>query len=109
MSVALIAGVTIVTDTDSFTVGSRTVATCFSDAGVADRMQWLSGTGLVLATATSVQQLDLTFDPVNDTLSNMSEFTCSVTRDENSIRQRVITKSLPIFIGGTCTNCMHTT
>ena len=95
-----VAGVTLTTSgTDFFTVGGRSVVTCSSDSGVADRMQWLSGAGLVLATDTSIQQLDLTFDPVNDSLHG-SEVTCSVTRDEGRPSQTVSTQTLPISVRG---------
>ena len=64
---------------DQFIVGSRATVTCSSDSGVVDRIEWVSGAGQVVASAVSVQTLDLVLDPVQDTLQG-SEVTCIVTR-----------------------------
>ena len=91
----------ITSDPDVFTVGSRAVVTCSSDTGVADRIEWVSGAGLVLVSGTSVRELELPFNPVNDSLHG-SEVTCSVTRDEGSTNQTVFSQTLSISVRGGC-------
>lgn len=71
-------GVGVDITSDQLIVGSRAVMTCFYDLGVADRIDLVSGVGQVVASATSVRQLSLTLDPVNDTLHGL-EVTCFVT------------------------------
>ena len=66
---------------DQFIVGQRAVVTCSSDSGVVEMIEWQSG-GQVVASATSVQQLQLVLDPVNDTIHG-SEVICLVTRRAN--------------------------
>lgn len=79
---------------DPFIVGNRVVVTCSDNVGVADRIEWLSEMGQVVASESSVQQLTLTFDPVNDTFRD-SEVTCLVTRNET-----ISTQTLPIIVIG---------
>lgn len=62
---------------DQFTVGWYANASCLSDAP-ATRIQWLTN-GVVIERAYSVQQLDLTFSLVNDSIHN-EVYTCRVTR-----------------------------
>ena len=92
-------------DTDRFTLGNRTVVTCSSDTGVADRILWVSGTGEVLVNETQVDEADLRFDPVNDSLHGL-EVTCSVIRDEGGPSETVSNQTLPIFVRGE--NCIST-
>ena len=77
-------GVTITSD--RFILGSRAVATCSSDSGVADRMEWVSEVGQLVTSAVSVQTLDLVLDPVQDTLHGVM-FTCIVTRGTETANQ----------------------
>ena len=61
----------------------------------------MSGGGTVVASATSVQQLMLVFDPVNDSLSlHDSDFTCLITRDEGTPNETVSNQTLPITVEG---------
>jgi hypothetical protein len=93
--------ITVTSDTGGFTVGSPAVVTCSSDSGVADRIEWRSGTGQMLVTSNSVQQLDLTFAPVSDSIHG-SNFTCFVTRDEGRANQTLSNQTLPISVRGGC-------
>ena len=97
---------TITRDTAFFTVGSPAVVTCSSDSGVADRIEWRSGEGQVLVTSNSVQQLDLTFAPVNDSIHG-SNITCFVTRDEGRANQTVSNQTLFVSVRGGCVSCLR--
>ena len=95
------AGVTITSDPLPFTVGSRSEAVCSSDFGVVDMIEWVSGRGTVVASATSVQHLMLVLDPVNDSFSlHGSDFTCFITRDEGTPNETVSNQTLPITVKG---------
>ena len=93
------AGVTITNDPLTFMVGQDAVLTCSSQTGVVDRIQWVSRDGVVLASDTSVQQLQLMLRPVNDSLSvHTSSFTCSVTKDEGRLNQTISNQTLPVTV-----------
>ena len=93
------AGVTITNDSLPFMVGQDVVLTCSSNTGVADHVKWLSRDGVVLASDTSVQQLQFMMSPVNDSLSiHISNFTCSVTRDEGKPNQTISNQTLPVTV-----------
>ena len=80
-------------------MGQNAVLTCSSDTGVVDRIKWVSRNGLVLASDTSVQQLQFMLRPVNDSLSvHTSNFTCSVTRDEGRLNQTISNQTLPVTV-----------
>ena len=97
------AGLTIISDPLPFTVGQNAVLTCSSDTGVVDHIQWVSRNGVVLASDTSVQQLQLMLRPVNDSLSvHTSNFTCSVTRDEGKFNQTISSQRLPVTVTSRC-------
>ena len=70
------AGVTIVRD--QFSVGSSAMVRCSSD-NLATGMEWLNNE-LVIARASSIQELDLMFSLVNDSIHNQV-YVCRVTRD----------------------------
>ena len=53
---------------------------CTSDVS-ANQIEWLDGDMTVVARVTSMDQLDLTFNSVNDSIHN-SVYTCRVTRGE---------------------------
>ena len=69
-------GVTIVRD--QFSVGNSAMARCSSD-NLATRMEWLNNE-TVIARASSIQELDLVFSLVNDSIHNQV-YVCRVTRD----------------------------
>ena len=93
------AGVTITNDPLPFTVGQDAVLTCSSDTGAVDRIQWVSRDGVVLASDTSVQQLQLMLGPVNDSLTiHTSYFTCSVSKDEGRLYQTISNKTLLVTV-----------
>lgn len=85
--------------TGSFIVGSSAVLTCFNDAGVADQMEWLSEEGRLLVRNTSVQHLDISFDPVDDSLHD-TMFTCSVIENVGGANRTVLNQTFPISVRG---------
>ena len=91
-------GVTI-TVSAGIVVGSTSIVTCSSDVGNADRIEWRSREGQVLVSRDSVQQVDLVFNPVNDSLHD-SDITCFVTRDEGRANQTVSNQTLSISVRG---------
>ena len=102
--------ITVASDAAGFVIGSNVTVTCSSDSGNADRIEWRSREGQVLVSGDSVQQLDLVFNPVNDSLHN-SNITCFVTRDEGRANQTVSNQTLPLFVRGGCAQydvCMLT-
>ena len=76
---------------DPFIVGMSATLTCTIDVSV-NQIEWLDSERRVVA-ITSMDQLDLTFSPVNDSIHN-SIYICRVTRreaiDEDSITINVI-------------------
>ena len=64
-------------DCDQFSVGQSATVKCFSDFP-AIIIEWFSEENLLLASATSTQQLDLGFCLVNDSIS-AKMYTCKVT------------------------------
>ena len=68
-------GVSVVRD--QLNIGISATASCFSDAP-ATRMEWLQN-GVVIASDTSTQRLDLEFSPVSDSIHNLV-YICRVTR-----------------------------
>ena len=65
---------------DQFTVGESAIASCKSDAP-ATRIEWLRD-GMVVKSAafTGIQELDLVFSPVNDSI-HTQVYVCRVARD----------------------------
>ncbi len=83
-------------------IGSRATPRCISNSGVADRIEWRSIEGDVLASGTSLSYLELVLDPVNDSLSvHGSEFTCFITRDEGMVDETVFNQTLSVTVRGT--------
>ena len=72
------AGVSIIRD--QFSIGQSATASCKSDTP-ATRIEWLRD-GVVVESAafTGIQELDLLFSPVNDSIHNQI-YVCRVTRD----------------------------
>ena len=75
--------------------------TCTSDTGVADLIEWVTKEGVVLASDTAVEELQLVLSPVNDSLSvHMAKFTCIVTK--NSFDQTSSNQTIPVTVLGVC-------
>ena len=65
---------------DEFSVGQSATTSCISDAP-ATRIEWLIDEVVVeSATSNGIQELDLVFSPVNDSIHNQV-YVCRVTRD----------------------------
>ena len=67
------------------TVGENAVITCSSV--IQASLEWLDNEGRVVASVSSQKQLELMFNPVNDSLHN-TQYTCRVTR-EGVVERRV--------------------
>ena len=72
---------------DLFIVGMSATLTCTSDVS-ANQIEWLDSERRVVARVTSMDQLDLIFNPVNDSIHN-SVYTCRVTRGEEIAEQNI--------------------
>ena len=69
-----------------FNVGEPATATCRSVTS-ATRMEWLrNGEVVASVSSTSIQELDLVFSPVNDSIHNQVHV-CRVTRDSGTVAQ----------------------
>ena len=65
---------------DQFSVGQSVIASCISDTP-ATKIEWLrDGVVVKSVTSNSIQELDLVFSPVNDSIHNQV-YMCRVTRD----------------------------
>ena len=62
-------GVTLLSD--PFIVGMSATLTCTSDVS-ANQIEWLDSERRVVSRVTSMDQLDLTFNPVNDSIHDFS-------------------------------------
>ena len=71
--------------------------TCTSDVS-ANQIEWLDNERRVVARVTSMDRLDLTFNPVNDSIHN-SVYTCRVTRGDD-----IFEDSVTITVAGTVNN-----
>ena len=72
-----------------FIFGMSATLTCTSDAP-ATKIEWLDSEERVVARVTSMNWLDLIFNPVNDSIHN-SVYTCRVTRGEEMVAEQTIT------------------
>ena len=83
----------------TFVIGNRTVVLCSTPLSI-DFIQWRDDTGGVLIDTTSETELELVFDPVNDSATLQgSEFTCAVgTGGEEAVQ------SFTVSIIGICLN-----
>ena len=94
-------GVTVTSDPLPFAVGQSAVLTCTSDTGAAGRIEWVTKDGVVLASDTAVEELQLMLSPVNDSLSvHMANFICFVTR--NNLDPTTSNQTLPVTVVGVC-------
>ena len=89
------AGVVILGADQSLVVGEAASITCVSDAP-ATRIEWLDSERRVVARVTSMDQLDLTFNPVNDNVHN-SVYTCQVTRGDRMVEDNVTITVIGIY------------
>ena len=88
-------GVSIIHSPLPLEVGQDESLICVSDTGVVERMEW-SVNGTILASATSVSRLVLSFTPVNDSRAiHQQDFTCSVLKFD-----QVINQTLPVSVEG---------
>ena len=71
---------------DQFYVGQSATATCRSITP-ATRMEWLrNGEVVASAASTGIQELELVFSPVNDSIHNQV-YVCRVTRNSGTVAQ----------------------
>ena len=70
-----------------FTVGSAATLSC-SDLA-ASSIEWLDSMRRVMEMTTSQQQLDLTFNPVNDSIHNTG-YSCRVTRRDGTVVEQIV-------------------
>ena len=80
----------------SLVVGEAASITCVSDAP-ATRIEWLDSERRVVARVTSMDQLVLTFNPVNDSIHN-SVYTCRVTRGDRMVEDNVTITVIGILL-----------
>ena len=92
-------GVNIIHSPLPLEVGQDESLICLSDTGVAERMEW-SDNETILASATSVSRLVLSFTPVNDSRAiHQQDFTCSVLKSG-----KVFSQTLPVSVEGKYSN-----
>ena len=83
-----------------FIVGMSATLTCTSDVS-ANRIEWLDSERRVVAMTTAMDQLDLTFNPVNDSIHN-SVYTCRVTKGDEMVAEQTITVDVTGKVVVTC-------
>ena len=91
------AGVFIIRD--QFSLGQSATASCKSDAP-ALRIEWLRD-GVVVNSSTSIriQELELIFFPVNDSIHNQI-YVCKVTKDGGNGMQVTVLQNFTVNIDG---------
>ena len=84
---------------DQFSVGESAIASCKSDAP-ALMIEWLRD-GMVVESAafTGIQELDLVFSPVNDSI-NTQVYVCRVTRDGGNGRTVTAVQNFTLNVVG---------
>ena len=70
-----------------FTVDSAATLSCSDSA--ASSIEWLDSMRRVVEMTTSQQQLDLTFNPVNDSIHNTG-YSCRVTRRDGTVAEQIV-------------------
>ena len=73
---------------DPFTVRQSATARCMSDIPAA-MIEWLTNDSII-ESATSTQQLNLVFSPINDSIHNMV-YECRVTRMDGTQAEKNVT------------------
>ena len=82
-------------------MGQNAVLTCTSDTGVADLIEWVTKDGVLLASDTAVEELQLMLRPVNDSLSvHMADFICIVMA--NILDPITSNQTIPVTVIGSC-------
>jgi len=81
-------------------IGLKANLTCINDVGIASLIHWQSENGIVLASASSTNVLNLPLAPVNDSGSLHNRiFTCLVTRNSIIFNQTTSVKVYGMFRG----------
>jgi hypothetical protein len=90
---------------DQFIVDESATASCKSDAP-ALMIEWLRD-GMVLESAafTGIQELDLVFSSVNDSIHNQV-YMCRVTRDREDGMAVIAVQNLTVNVGGKMMMCL---
>ena len=87
MSAVNLTGVTVRRSPDIPVIhGVNTTLTCTNDAGNTDLIEWLTGSGIILASAMSVHTLEL-FMTYESLLIHGENFTCHVLRNNRCFTQ----------------------
>ena len=91
-------GVSIVRDL--FSIGESATASCESDTP-ATRIEWLrDGVVVESGNTTGIQELDLMFSPVNDSIHNQV-YLCRVTRDgRDGMRAVTAVQNFTVIVDG---------
>ena len=89
-------------DDQSLTVGEMNIITCSTSLDISD-IVWIDEMDTIVASnSEGVQQLDLVFNPVNDSLHNRM-YTCRITAvavDQVTNKNPVISKTITIQVRG---------
>ena len=84
---------------DQFTVGQSVTASCKSDTP-AIRIEWLRDGVVVESNNTAgIQELDLVFSPVNDTIHNQV-YVCRVTRGKDGMPPEIAVQNFTVNVDG---------
>ncbi len=86
----------------SLTVGEMNIITCSTSLDISD-IVWIDDMDAVVASSSEgVQQLDLVFNPVNDSIHNRM-YTCRITAvavDHDTNKNPVISKTITVQVRG---------
>ena len=84
---------------DQFSVGQSVTASCKSDTP-ATRIEWLRDEVVVESDNTAgIQELDLVFSPVNDTIHNQV-YVCRVTRGKDGMPPEIAVQNFTVNVDG---------
>ena len=101
-TVLTIVGIEIVGGDQSLTVGVTNTITCITSLDISD-MVWIDGMDSIVASnSDGVQQLDLLFNPVNDSIHNRM-YTCRITAvavDPSTNLPLEISETITIMVTG---------
>ena len=83
----------------SLTVGEMNIITCSTSLDISD-IVWIDDMDAVVASNSGgVQQLDLVFNPVNDSIHNRM-YTCRITVVVNTNKSLVISETVTVQVRG---------
>ena len=86
----------------SLTVGEMSTITCSTSLDISD-IVWIDDLDTIVASnSEGVQQLDLVFNPVNDSIHNRM-YTCTITSvavDQSTDENLVISKTITVHVRG---------